>query len=293
MRIGRIMGVDIHINIFFLLVIGLFFLAGVMAKGLIAFSIVLMHELAHVFVARRFNMSVGEIELLPFGGVARMGDDLTLDPFKEIYVASAGPVCNLVMAVFCIGLKKYGIWNEELCLFFLQYNLLIAAFNLIPALPLDGGRVYRAYLSLRIGIRDATYRAARLGQWWALVIIFFGSLGLAFGFTGLDVLFTGLFLFYASTREKGMAPYLFVRHLIKKKAELTRLGMLPAEWLVVLEDVPLGRVIRLFLPQRFHLVVVFDLHWQRKGIITEAQVVDGLMEHGMGLPVGKLPLQPF
>lgn len=293
MRIGRIMGVELYLNVFFLVILGLFLIAGVMGKGLIAFTVVLVHELAHVAVARRLLVPVGEIELLPFGGVTRMSGDLVLDPVKEVYVAFAGPASNLLMAALAMAFKNHGLWDEQLGLFFLQCNLLIAAFNLLPALPLDGGRVYRAYLALRVGIREATRRAARLGQGWAVATVLLGSIGLLSGFTGLDVLFTGLFLFYAATREKGMATYLFMRHLVQKKAELMRLGVLPAELLVAVENMPLGQVIRLFLPRRFHLVLVLDQQWAYKGVITEAQVVDGLLEHGMDLPVGKLFLQPF
>ncbi|MGQ9823975.1 MAG: M50 family metallopeptidase, partial [Desulfotomaculales bacterium] len=161
--------------------------------------------------------------------------------------------------------------------------------NLLPALPLDGGRVYRSFLAVKIGIRDATYRAAALGQAWAAVIVIFGSLGLLFQFTGLDVLFTGLFLFYAATREKGSAPFLFVNHLTRKKKELLSSRVLPAESLVVLESAVLGEVVRPFLPQKYHLVLVLDNQWRCRGVLTEAQVIDGLLEYGFDFPVGGLP----
>ncbi len=293
MRIGRIFGVELYLNVFFLAILGLFFIAGVMAKGLIAFAVVLVHEMAHVYVARRLNVPVGEVELLPFGGVTRMGQDLVLDPFKEVMVASAGPLSNLCMVALGFALKNYNIWDEQLGSFFLQCNLLIASFNLLPALPLDGGRVYRAYLALRVGIREATRRAAGFGQFWAVSTIIFSLFGIAFHFSGLDILFTGLFLFYAATKEKRMAAYLFMRHLIKKKEELTSLGMLPAELVVAVESLTLGEIVRPFLPRRFHLVMVVNEQWQPKGVINEAQIIDGLLEHGADWPVGSLLLQPL
>jgi stage IV sporulation protein FB len=229
------------------------------------------------------------VELLPFGGVTRMGGEMILDPPRETRIAMAGPASNLVMAALGLGLKKYGIWHDELGPFFLQGNLLIALFNLLPALPLDGGRVYRSFLAVKIGIRDATYRAAALGQAWAVAIVIFGSLGLLFQFTGLDVLFTGLFLFYAATREKGSAPFLFVNHLTRKKKELLSSRVLPAESLAVLESAVLGEVVRPFLPQKYHLVLVLDNQWRCRGVLTEAQVIDGLLEYGFDFPVGELP----
>ena len=291
MRIARLMGIDIYLNVFFLGLLGLFFLAGVAGKGLIAFAVVFCHELAHAAIARRLAVPVMEVELLPFGGVTRMGGEMVLAPAQESYIAVAGPASNLVMATLGLALKNYGFWSDDLSPFFLQCNLLIAAFNLLPALPLDGGRVYRAYLATKIGIRDATYRAAGLGQIWAVFIILFGSFGLIFSYAGLDILFTGLFLFFAATREKGMAPYLFVRHLAQKKGDLIKARVLPARPLVVMENVPLGEVVRPFLPQKYHLVLVLDNQWRCKGVVTEAQIIDGLLTYGFDLPVGKLSLK--
>ncbi len=291
MRIARVMGVEIYLNLFFLGLLGLFFVAGVIGKGLIAFAVVFLHELAHTAMARHLSLPVKEVELLPFGGVTRMGSEMVLDPVKESFVALAGPASNLVMAALGLALKNHGLWDEELGSFFLQCNLLLAVFNLLPALPLDGGRIYRAYLATKIGIRNATHRAAGLGQIWAALIVFFGSLGLLFHFTGLDVLFTGFFLFYAATREKGTAPYLFVWHLTQKKEELAKAGVLPAESLTATEDATLGEVVRPFLPQRFHFLLVLDRHLRYKGIVTESQIIAGLLEYGFDLPIGKLPLQ--
>ncbi|HHW44226.1 MAG TPA: peptidase M50 [Desulfotomaculum sp.] len=293
MRLGRIMGVDLHLNYFFLALLGLFFVAGVLGKGLVAFAVVLLHEFAHAACARRLGVPVGEVELLPFGGVTRMGQELVLDPVKEIYVAAAGPVSNMVMVLAGLAMKNYGLWHHELGPFFLQCNLLIAAFNLLPALPLDGGRVYRAVKAGQMGIREATCRAAGLGQVWGALVVLLGSLGLVLGFSGLDVLVTGLFLFYAATRERGMAPYLFMQHLAGKKGEILSAGVLRAESLVALEDVPLGKITKNFLPRKFHLILVLDRQWQYKGMLTEAQVIDGLLTHGVDLPVGRLPSKPL
>ncbi|OAT85568.1 M50 family metallopeptidase [Desulfotomaculum copahuensis] len=289
MRAGRVMGVDLYVNNFFLLLLALFFIAGVLGKGLIAFSVVLIHEFAHVAAARRLGVPVSDVELLPFGGVTRMGGDLVMDPVKEVYVAAAGPASNLIMAALGVAMKNYGLWHNELGPFFLQCNLLIAAFNLLPALPLDGGRVYRAHLARQSGIREATCRAAGLGQWWAAAIAVLGAAGLVTGYSGLDILITGLFLFYAATRERSMAPYLFMGQLAQKKSELFRAGVLPAEIMVSLEDVLLKEIIKPFLPRKFHLVLVLNRQWQYRGMVTEAQIIDGLLAHGLDLPVGKLP----
>lgn len=292
LRLGKILGVDVYLNPFFLALLGLFFVAGVLAKGLLAFACVLAHELAHVLAARRLGLAVEEVELLPFGGVARLGGQLVLHPAREFWVALAGPLGNLLLVFLALGAKRHGLWHEELGPFFIQCNLLLAAFNLLPALPLDGGRVYRAVLAGRLDLRQATYRASALGQALALVVLACGVVGLWLGASGLDVIFVALFLFFAARRERARAPFLVAWQLAAKKGELLRGGMLPAAQLVALEEVPLGQVVASFLPRRFSLVLVLDRHWRVKGLFTEAQLIENLLKYGTDLPVGRLPTGP-
>ncbi|MDD4767480.1 MAG: M50 family metallopeptidase [Desulfotomaculaceae bacterium] len=288
MKVGTVSGVEIHLNNAFLALLGLFFVAGVLLQGLIVFSVVLLHELAHVAAARRFGINVSDVELLPFGGVSRIGGEVVLNPSREALVAAAGPSANLLLAGLATALKGYGLWDGQLTSFFIQSNFLMASFNLLPALPLDGGRVFRAYLARRVGFREATYKAAWLGQFWGVSIVLLGTAGLLVGLSGLDILITGGFLLYAATREKGLAPFHFIRHLTQKKLELAAAGVLPAEPLVSFDYVRLGDVTKAFIPQRFHIVMLLDKDWQYKGVVSEAQIVDALLQDGMNISIGDL-----
>jgi len=280
--------VEIHLNNAFLALLGLFFVAGVLGKGLIAFAVVLLHELAHVAAARRLDVRVSDVELLPFGGVSRIGSEVVINPLKEVYVAAAGPASNLLLVGLAIAFKNYGLWDDGLSPFFLQCNLLIAAFNLLPALPLDGGRIFRACLARRYGFREATHRAARWGQFCGAAIILGGAAGLAAGVSGLDVLIIGAFLLFAATREKKAAAFHFIRHLAQKKEELNSAGTLPGKTLVSLDTVRLGDVIRTFVPQRFHLVYLLDRDWQYRGVVSETQIIDALLTEGADIALGSI-----
>ncbi len=288
MKLGKIFGVGIYVNPFFLGLIALFFVAGVLGKGLLAFAVVFIHEFVHTMVAKRMGVQVYEVELLPFGGVTKMGDDPALDPMKELCIAAAGPLSNIVLALGAIACKNYGIWHETLGPFFLQINLLIALFNVLPALPLDGGRVYRAILAGRMGLKKATYQAAFVGQIWSWLIMGVGLLGLVWGIMGLDVMITGAFLYYAATKEKMAAPYLFMKHVTRKKDELLEKGLLATDFFVALEDTVLGDLIQVFLPQKFHIIIVLDKDLRYQGIVMEKTIVESLSVYGYDLPVGKL-----
>lgn len=288
MRVGRLWGINIYLNPFFLALLGLFFVAGILDKGLIAFSVVLFHEFAHALVAKKMGVEVEDVELLPFGGVTRAGGDMPVSPFKETCIALAGPIGNLCLLLVAIAFKNYGFWNEPLGSFFIQCNIIIAVFNILPALPLDGGRIYRAYLAGRVGLRQATYRAAGIGQVWAALIITAGAVGLVLGWAGLDILITGMFLFYAATRERMSAPYLFMRHLFQKKEDLLSSGVLPAAVLVAREDATLGQVIRHFVPEKFHLVVVYSEDLSYKAVLPENKIIDCLFSDGIDHHIGQI-----
>jgi len=288
MKIGRIWGVEFFLNWFFLALLGLFFVAGILDRGLIVFGSVIAHELTHVFIARRMGVRVSEVELLPFGGVARMDKELTLNPRRELYVAAAGPMCNVALFLAGLAFKNYGWWSGDLLVFFLRCNIMLAGFNLLPALPLDGGRIYRAYLARREGFRSATYRTALLGQVFGAVIFVLGVTGVFLHVNGLDVVFVGLFLFYAAAREKKAGSYLFIRHLAQKKEELYREGVLPARTLATLETSRLVDVVRPFVPDKFHLVVLLDKGGRFEGVIGEVEIIDALLTKGANIPVGAL-----
>ncbi|HZK17822.1 MAG TPA: site-2 protease family protein, partial [Clostridia bacterium] len=259
-----------------------------LVKGLIVFGVVFAHELAHVIVARRLGVQVGEVELLPFGGVARVGSELVFNPWHEFCVAIAGPACNIVLAILTIAAKNYGLWHESFSPFFLQCNLFLALFNMIPALPLDGGRVLRAYLSRFYGLKKSTYISALAGQVAAGILVAAGIAGFLMNLTGLDILVVAVFLLYAATKEKGMGPYYFIRHTVQKKKELVSKGILPANIFAAREDIKVHDAIKLFVPGKFHFIMVVDNRLGYIGMLGENDLVDAILKEGLNASLGSL-----
>ena len=195
-KVGRLLGVDVYVHVTFLLLfisVGLRYwlerrsIDGALATlGFLAALVacVLSHELGHVLTARWFRISTRDVTLLPIGGVARL-QPVPPEPGQEIWIASAGPLVSLVIA----GDLYLWLWFEgqlqsifELTLtsgpFFERLmiaNIALAIFNLLPAMPMDGGRVLCAILARRRPRLRATEIAATIGQGMALL---FGVLGL-------------------------------------------------------------------------------------------------------------------
>jgi Zn-dependent protease len=195
-RLGRFAGIDVYVHATFLLLLAWVAwsywsatgtLAGVgveIALVLLLFLCVLLHEYGHALTARRFGIGTRSITLLPIGGLALL-ETMPKDPRQEILVALAGPAVNVAIAAFLyLLIAATGHAGGELRLLtgrllptLLAANLVLAVFNLIPAFPMDGGRVLRAALAMRMDRVRATWLAARIGQALAIGLGILGLMG--------------------------------------------------------------------------------------------------------------------
>ena len=288
MRLGRLFGVQIVLNPFFLLTLLGFAMIGLLPQALLLFGAVLLHELAHVVVARGMGLAVEAVELLPFGGAARLADFLELDPEAERSVALAGPVTNLFLAGLCVALQTYRLGPPDHVGFFLRTNLVLAAFNCVPALPLDGGRILRSYLTRRWGFRRATEVAADFGRAIAVVFAVVGAVGLYLRYVNLSLLILAFFVYAAASRERGHAAWVLTRYLARKQRELRERQVLSVEALVAGEHLPVREVVRRFVPQRYHLIYLVGEEGEVSSFVTEAEVIQALVSRGSELPLREL-----
>ncbi len=288
MALGSLFGIKIRLNPLFFCAALFCFAIGAGVEFLLVCLIVLLHELAHGITGRLLGLRLGEIELYPFGGVARFEEQLELEPYIERRLAWAGPALNLALAglgmICCARLEP----APALLLFFIQANLVLALFNLLPALPLDGGRILRAYLTPRRGFRAATEIAALLGQILAGLLFGAGLLGLYHHYYNLSLLVVALFLFFAATKEKQQAIYTFLRSLGVKEHALFKYGALRGAQLIVLEETRLLDIFRLFLPQRYHFIRVLDRSHRCSAELSEAALIRAALQKGLDIPVKKI-----
>ncbi len=214
-RLARVFGIPIRVHLTFILLLlfiaipkehdaGMSGLRGVTFVVLV-FACVLAHELAHSLVARSYGVRVRSITLLPIGGVASM--ETTLDkPSQEILMAAAGPAASLCLsaAFLSVGLALHGATfttlfalNESLLIQLAWANAILAVFNLLPAFPMDGGRMLRGLLAAAIGPLRATRIAAAAGQILAVMMFCAGVL------LGQWVLaLIGVFIFFGGRAEE-------------------------------------------------------------------------------------------
>ncbi len=199
-RIGKIFGIPIEMHISFLLLIMLLFISGIIFGNLyivfyilLLFFFVILHELSHSVVAIKFGVKIDRIILLPFGGVASM-KDIPREPRKELRIAIAGPLVNFIVAFISLLILYAFGETDRLFPFFrisqtfevfdivatvFKINIILGVFNLfVPALPMDGGRVLRAVLAMKIGFLKATELSAGIAKSISIVMFIVGVLTL-------------------------------------------------------------------------------------------------------------------
>jgi Zn-dependent protease len=197
LEIGRPFGIKVAVHWTFWLLPAVVFLSGFFAGStnravfdtvavLGIFGCVVLHELGHALAARGFGVRTRDIELYPIGGVARL-DRIPEKPHQELAIALAGPAVNIAIALFLAPLMwfdGYGIglgasahsWMEAFWQRMLWANLFLAGFNLLPAFPMDGGRVLRAVLAIFVPRVQATAAAAHVGTVFAALFFVAGLL---------------------------------------------------------------------------------------------------------------------
>jgi len=291
MELLKIYGVSIRVHPTFLLVLVVYGVLGLAAQALLVFTLVLGHELAHLLTAKAYGFKVVGLELFPFGGAAYCDDLFEGRKVEESIMALAGPTFNVVLLFIAQALRWNGVWTGELANEFVRLNFWLAVFNLIPVLPLDGGRVARALFAEAFGFVRTTKFLARSGQWLGVL---FALYGIVLGGSGkfsegpLTFITLGGFFWFVGSKEISSAHITFLRHLTRKKEELVRKGLMRSKWLTVHKDTPLVRIVEKFTPDQYGMVSLANEKMGLAKILTETEVLEGMLREGIRFPVGKL-----
>ncbi|QXD16741.1 site-2 protease family protein [Rhodocaloribacter litoris] len=295
LKVGSVAGIGIYLHWTFLLLLAgifAFFLlkgdrieAALVGVGLIlvVFACVVLHELGHALTARHFGVPTRDITLYPIGGVARL-QRIPEAPMQEFWIAVAGPAVNVVIAVLLLGVKlatggslspaAMTAPSGDVVGALLWINLLLVGFNLLPAFPMDGGRVLRALLATRMDYARATQIAAGIGQGMAIL---FGLVGLV-GFNPI-LLFIALFVYIGAQQEAQQA---MMRSLVQgipvRQAMMTRFRTLtPDDPLrVAVEELLAGSDQDFPVVRNGHVC----------GMLTRKRLLRALAEHGPQTRVG-------
>jgi len=244
---------------------------------LVLFVCVVLHEFGHALTAKAFGINTPDITLLPIGGVARL-ERMPEEPGQELAIAAAGPMVNVIIALgaFAGGARfhypptlQHGFINGLLTI-----NVVLFLFNLLPAFPMDGGRVLRALLATRIPYARATQVAATVGQGFAF----------AFGFVGLlwnpFLIFIALFVYIGASQEAALAQMRDVSRRFPVSSAMVR------EFRTLAESATLEEAVDALLATSQHDFPVMDGNGSVAGLLTRHDLIAALRKNDPMLRVG-------
>ncbi|MEG1605935.1 MAG: hypothetical protein RR452_08025 [Clostridia bacterium] len=279
MRAIKVAGISLRVHPAFLVMLLLGALLGGTAQtAALALSLAL-HEAGHLLMARALKIAVVEVELMPFGAAMRLENAWGLRAGQMTLVALAGPLVNLLVIMGTLALVRAGHASGMAAMALIQANGLLCLFNLLPALPLDGGRVLAGLIGMRLG----QARAANIGVWIGRVLAglmlaatLLGTLLL--GKINLTVLLCAVFILASGGRERLAAGSAGLMSMMNRRHEMEEEGALPIRWLAASGQTPLHNVIARFRPRELHRIAVYDEALRLSGVLEEPIVLKAALD---------------
>lgn len=266
-----------------LLVLAASLYGGFLSATLVLFAVVIAHELGHVMAARAYGYHIESIEILPFGGVARLrASTMGWNARHETVIAIWGPMVNVFLVLLTVLLHWTGMISENSSSSFVTLNLTLLFFNLLPGLPLDGGRIARAGLALSMGFEQATRVVTRMSFILSVLLMVVGVLSLYLGYADAGLLALGVFLLYSAYTLAKQSRYDTLRFLDAKRRERPT-DVQPLRSLVVQENMRIGDVVARFSPGAYHLVYVQETSTGHTApcVIEERELLGAVFERSM------------
>ena len=274
----------LRIHPLFIAVVGLAFYGHFLGTVGVLFLVVVLHELGHVIAARFLGYETEYIELLPFGGVAKLASgNMGWHPRDETLIAICGPLVNLLLALAAVSWRLlfpvWSVWTHG----FVSINLTVLFFNLLPGLPLDGGRIARAGLSLTRGYERATRLVLTMSFYIAGMLVIMGASALWLGYPDAGLLALGVFLLVAAYSLRRHSRYDTLRFLDAKRRERVA-KTLPVRLLTAPGATSVGDVAAEFAPGAYHLVYVSRAEGAggtSMELVEESALLQAIFEEGM------------
>lgn len=286
MKICTIHGVAVRVHPLFPLILLLYILAGqtpIIAAGVLT---LLLHEAGHLFVARRLSLPVSEIELTPFGGILQIPLGEGLCGWPAFRLAAAGIAVNLLCLLFCF--LPFRVHLSPFLIYFASANATMLLVNLLPVLPLDGGRMLLAILSTRFK-RSSVFRVLlQLGRLLAGCMLLYGLMLALKGFFRPFWAVCACYLLYAAALEERVGSARYLSALFSRRLRLAYGQALPVQYICAAGTLPLSMLLPQLNPRAYHIVVAVDSDTSEiQGMIDENTLYDAVTQTP-GATIGQL-----
>ena len=251
---------------------------GFKGELIIAFVLVFIHELVHYLTARILGFSGFDIEILPIGAVLKVKELDEASPKEDLIISLSGPLLNLLLAVIFYIL--FILFNNNYLYLICNSNLAIGIFNLIPAFPLDGGRVLRDILSIKIIYRKANEISITISMILGSILMFIYFVSVAANKNNFNLGLISIFILISSMKEKERIVYLIMGYIIKKKYKFIKRGYIENKSISVFCKNDLLSVLGIIDKNKYNIFTVLDENMSVLAILYEEEILHAIKTYG-------------
>lgn len=275
-----------RINLFFFPVTFCSVYGGYYGFFFTAYFAAFVHELAHILCAHSLGIKISHITLLPFGLTAKLSTAYIKNSEKEFIIAFSGPFTNIILFWISVLLNTY--LKSTYLAFFADVNLSMALLNLIPALPLDGGRMLKAVLTLRLGCIRAYRLLLKLSK--PVIVTLLASAAFLFFLSSFNfslILISAFLLQNLSTEQKTLS-HITLREILENTSKLKNRSAFPTKTFCVSESAPASLLLRYLSYDYFCIINVVDENCRITRTFTETHILDQLTKSGIRIKFGDI-----
>jgi stage IV sporulation protein FB len=268
----------------------IFFITGYGIEYICAFFSISIHEILHIILGKFLNMKVHSIKILPVGLTAEI-DEANASTAQKIIMYLFGPLSNAVLFLITVVILKYlknlnYLSNKiiDIVVIFYKMNLYLAIFNLMPVLPLDGGKILFTVMAKYKGLHNATKYIKTMSTIILSIIISVGIIQL-YLFLNFNTLIIGIYLVYLIITIKWEMMFMNIKQLLFRRSRILKKGMYPVRTIMAMKDMTLGDALKNMDFDGFHIVYIFDEAFKIINILTEQDIIDGLIEYNNDITI--------
>lgn len=244
-------------------------------KYLSTFAAIIIHEVSHILVSMAQGRKLYSVRVYFIGLNAVFYENYNKDT-NYFLINIIGPLSNLLMSLVCFFLSTYYLPESDNMRFFILANLFLAIFNMLPVLPLDGGRILRDILTSKVGLFKAHKYSKIVSKGLGILIIFIGLIQLHDNIYNFSLIFIGSYIFYCLKYEESEVYFMNIKNLVYKRSRFLRKGVYPGRELVVIKTMRLGDIVKDMDFDRFHIIYVVDEDMKLVKVFTEQEILDSM-----------------
>lgn len=279
--------IKLDISPFFWVILVFMFVIGYFDKFVLAYLCMFFHEVGHIIAAVLFRKKVIRIRILLIGINATIDmDECNLK--ERLVIFLSGPLTNLLFIIIALVFNKFYHFTSDKYSFFILINMYLMIFNLLPIIPLDGGEILKDFLYNNLGLFLGNLYLRNISYCLSGVMIILGFVQLTNNIFNFSLIIIGIYTFINLKLDYLEAAFMNIKHLMYRRARLIKRGTYAARDLVAIKSVRLGEILKSLDYDRFHFIYILDNDLSLLKIITEQELVDGMLKYNTELTLEDL-----